>query len=58
MKQIIGYVALVVQDYDEAEKDGRTYHLRDTHWNAHGNRIAGKQVADFLLDRLSLGQDE
>lgn len=42
----------------EAEKDGRTYHLRDTHWNAHGNRIAGKQVADFLLDRLSLGQDE
>lgn len=42
----------------EAEKDGCTDHLRDTHWNAHGNRIAGKQAADFLLHRLSLGQDE
>ena len=40
----------------EAEKDGRTYHLRDTHWNAHGNRIAGEEVAAFLLQHLSLGK--
>ncbi len=42
----------------EAEKGGRTYHLRDTHWNAHGNRIAGEQVAAFLLQRLSVRKDE
>ena len=40
----------------EAEKDGRTYHLRDTHWNALGNRIAGGEVASFLLQHLSLGR--
>ena len=35
-----------------AEPEGRTYHLRDTHWNARGNRIAGEAVADFILDQL------
>ncbi len=40
----------------EAEKHGRTYHLRDTHWNALGNRIAGEEVASFLLQHLSLGK--
>jgi hypothetical protein len=33
----------------EAEKRARTYHLRDTHWNAHGNRVAGAELADALL---------
>ena len=32
-----------------AEVDGRTYHLRDTHWNARGNRVAGEAIADFIL---------
>ncbi len=32
-----------------AEPDGRTYHLRDTHWNARGNRIAGEAIAGFIL---------
>ncbi len=34
-----------------AENDGRTYHLRDTHWNAHGNRIAGVEMGDAILER-------
>jgi hypothetical protein len=31
-------------------EDGRRhlYHLRDTHWNARGNRIAAESLADFL----------
>ncbi|MDG2149554.1 MAG: hypothetical protein P8N09_08520 [Planctomycetota bacterium] len=31
-------------------KDGRRhlYHLRDTHWNARGNRLAAESIADFL----------
>jgi hypothetical protein len=28
------------------------YHLRDTHWNARGNHIAGVALARFLLPRL------
>ncbi len=34
--------------------DGRRhlYHLRDTHFNAHGNRIAGKALAGFLRTQL------
>ncbi|MHC5069657.1 MAG: alginate O-acetyltransferase AlgX-related protein [Planctomycetota bacterium] len=30
--------------------DGRRhlYHLRDTHFNAHGNHVAGKAIADFI----------
>ena len=35
-----------------AEPEGHTYHLRDTHWNARGNRIAGQAIADFILERL------
>jgi len=34
----------------EAEKSARTYHLRDTHWNSHGNRVAGEELARALLD--------
>ncbi len=35
--------------------DGRrpVYHLRDTHWNALGNRIAGEALAAFVRDRLA-----
>ena len=27
----------------------RVYHLQDSHWNAHGNRIAGEEVSNFIL---------
>ncbi len=37
----------------DANKEERVYHLRDTHWNARGNRIAGEAIAEFLLDHLS-----
>ncbi len=35
-------------------EDGRRhlYHLRDTHFNARGNRVAGEALADFLGPRL------
>jgi hypothetical protein len=33
----------------QAERGGRTYHLRDTHWNARGNRAAGEALAEALL---------
>jgi hypothetical protein len=38
-----------------AEEEAPTYHLRDTHWNAHGNRVAGialAQAIDAKLDAL------
>lgn len=39
-----------------AERGGRTYHLRDTHFNARGNRVAGEALAEtlaqFQLDSL------
>lgn len=28
------------------------YHLRDTHWNAFGNRIAGEALAAYVRERL------
>ena len=28
------------------------YHLRDTHWNARGNRLAGEAMADFLAPHV------
>jgi len=34
----------------EAESEARTYHLRDTHWNAHGNRVAGRELARALAE--------
>jgi hypothetical protein len=34
----------------EAEQQARTYHLRDTHWNAHGNRVAGRELARALAE--------
>ena len=33
----------------EAEAGGRTYHLRDTHWNARGNRVAGEALFEALV---------
>jgi hypothetical protein len=35
----------------KAEPEGRTYHVRDTHWNARGNRIVGEVLAEELLAR-------
>lgn len=35
----------------EAQRTARTYHKRDTHWNAHGNRIAGRALAAALIER-------
>ena len=34
----------------EANKEEHVYHLRDTHWNARGNRVAGHAIARFLLE--------
>ena len=34
-----------------AEREGHTYHLRDTHWNARGNEVAGRATSDFLLEQ-------
>jgi hypothetical protein len=33
----------------EAEREGRTYHLRDTHWNARGNAVAARELAQALV---------
>jgi hypothetical protein len=38
----------------EHQREGRTYHLRDTHWNARGNRIAGEALAERLITDLGL----
>jgi len=38
-----------------AEEQVHTYHLRDTHWNARGNRVAGEEIADFILGHLEQG---
>ena len=33
----------------QAHEDlGRVYHLRDTHWNANGNRVAAEEIARQL----------
>lgn len=32
-----------------AQRNAPTYHLRDTHWNAHGNRVAGEAIAAWIL---------
>ena len=34
------------------EEEGRTYHLQNTHWNARGNRIAGMEIASYVLAKL------
>ncbi len=40
----------LLNDLRSAEKTGRTYHLRDTHWNAKGNRVAGEAIAKSIID--------
>lgn len=37
----------------QGQRDGRVYHLRDTHWNARGNHIAGEAIAHFLVMQLA-----
>ena len=37
----------------EAERSGRTYHLRDTHWNARGNRVVGELLGDWTASLLA-----
>lgn len=39
-----------------AERTRRTYHLRDTHWNAHGNEVAGRALAAALFERVPIGR--
>lgn len=34
----------------EAQKKQHVYHLRDTHWNAWGNEVAGKAIAKKVLE--------
>ncbi|MCA8944254.1 MAG: hypothetical protein KDB80_16935, partial [Planctomycetes bacterium] len=34
-----------------ADGDRHLYHLRDTHFNARGNQVAGRALAEFLRDR-------
>ncbi len=36
----------------EAQAQGRVFHLRDTHWNARGNAVAGKAIAAKVLELL------
>jgi len=51
--QGINYIDLL-PELRTAQAQGRTYHLRDTHWNARGNRIAGKALARWLVERNSV----
>jgi hypothetical protein len=40
----------------QAQKRARVYHLRDTHWNSNGHRLAGEAIADRILrDRFGAG---
>lgn len=32
------------------QTDGHVYHLRDTHWNARGNQVAGEAIAKAILE--------
>jgi len=33
----------------EAQRVEPAYHLRDTHWNSRGHRVAGEAIADWIL---------
>lgn len=35
-----------------AEKQGRSYRLQDTHWNARGNRVAGERISEAIVGWL------
>lgn len=36
-----------------AERQDRTYHRNDTHWNTHGNRVAGEALGHYLVNLLT-----
>jgi hypothetical protein len=36
----------------DAEREGRTYHLRDTHFNAWGNHVAGVELEKAIFQHL------
>ena len=36
-----------------AEKEKRTYHLNDTHWNVYGNRVVGEALGRYLVAHLN-----
>ncbi len=42
----------------EAQKEDRVYHLRNTHWNARGNRVAGESLAEEILRSFAPGGSE
>lgn len=39
---------------DNAGGTRRTFHVRDTHWNALGNRLAGEVLGEYLCERFAL----
>ena len=41
-----------------AQKQDRTYHLRDTHWNARGNFVAGQAVCRFIREHVDREEGE
>lgn len=40
----------LLSPFREASPEPRLYKLRDTHWSASGNRLAGIVLADYLLE--------
>jgi hypothetical protein len=38
-----------------ARRSAPVYHLRDTHWNAAGNRVAGEAIASWILAHRGAG---
>ncbi len=43
----------VLPDLRAAERRTRTYHLRDSHLNAHGNRVVGRALAEAVARRIA-----
>lgn len=39
----------LLDDLRAAQKQGRVYHLNDTHWNSRGNRVAAEAIAGYIL---------
>ena len=45
----------LLPDLRQAHESAPTYLLRDTHWNEHGNRVAGHAIAARILRDLAAG---